>query len=308
MSEEMMNFYIYVFFTIIMFILAPFLGMLATGVGRKMSARMQHRYGPPILQPWYDVMKLLMKKDVSYNKLANVMAFGFLIFTVLAVVVLVMLLDILMVVILLGIGQLFISLTGYAGSSPYSHVGANRNLLQVLSVEPLLLIFAIGILIINGSFYVKDLAMNYSAPLYFPVALAVLIFAMLIWMQKGPFDLSSAHQEIIYGPLIELSGENLAYVEIGHWFENFAFLALFSLFFNVYPIVSAITGPILAAIIDIIVKVIVAFIALLIVVWIDNATARLHWDILPKFSYFVMLPIIAINLLLIYLHFKMGVI
>ena len=43
-------------------ILAPLAGGLLAGLDRKLSARMQRRVGPPILQPFYDVLKLFEKE------------------------------------------------------------------------------------------------------------------------------------------------------------------------------------------------------------------------------------------------------
>ena len=45
--------------------LAPFVGALMSGFDRKITARMQGRQGPPILQPYYDVIKLLKKETVT---------------------------------------------------------------------------------------------------------------------------------------------------------------------------------------------------------------------------------------------------
>lgn len=292
--------------SVILFVMAPFLGMLAMGIARKLSARMQNRVGPPVLQPWYDVHKLLMKMDTASNTMLGTMAFAFFIFNALAVVVLVTLGDLLMTIILFGLAQLFISLAGFAGSSPYSHVGANRNLLQVLSVEPLLVITAIGVMVVNGNYFIKDLALNGSILLYFPMAVAVIVFGIVVWMQKGPFDLSTAHQEIIYGPLIELSGKNLALVELGHWFETFGLLGIFSLFFNTIPLLSPVTGMIPAVAIDILIKGVLAFVALLVVIGIDNATTRNHWDRLPKFSFYVMLPLLFLNIIVLYAKYMWG--
>jgi ech hydrogenase subunit B len=290
----------------VIFVLAPFLGMLAMGVSRKLSARMQNRVGPPILQPWYDVNKLLMKSDTASNPMLGALAFAFFMFNALAVVVLATLGDVLVAIILLGMAQLFISLAGFAGASPYSHVGANRNLLQVLSVEPLLVMTAIGVMIVNGNYFVRDMALNGSLVIYFPVAVAVLVFALVVWMQKGPFDLSTAHQEIIYGPLVELSGKNLALVEMGHWFETFGLLGLLTLFFNTIPLVSPVTGMIPAVVIDFVVKGLLAFVALVVVLWIDNATTRNHWDRLPKFSFYIMLPVLFINIIILSTRFLWG--
>ena len=49
-------------------ILAPVIGGLLAGVDRKISARMQRRVGPPIMQPFYDFFKLWDKQPVAVNK------------------------------------------------------------------------------------------------------------------------------------------------------------------------------------------------------------------------------------------------
>ena len=46
---------------------ATILGCLLSGIDRKVTARMQGRVGPPLLQPYYDVRKLLMKDNVGVN-------------------------------------------------------------------------------------------------------------------------------------------------------------------------------------------------------------------------------------------------
>ena len=53
---------------ILFIIFAPIIGGLLQGIDRKISARMQGRIGPPILQPFYDVKKLLSKEVIVINK------------------------------------------------------------------------------------------------------------------------------------------------------------------------------------------------------------------------------------------------
>ena len=50
--------------TLVFAIVAPVLGCLLAGLDRKISARMQGRVGPPLLQPYYDVRKLIEKDNV----------------------------------------------------------------------------------------------------------------------------------------------------------------------------------------------------------------------------------------------------
>jgi len=292
--------------SIVLFVIAPIIGMLAFGIGRKMSARMQNRFGPPILQPWYDVQKLFTKEDNTTNPLIVPMAFAFFILNAMAVMILVTMGDLLITVVLLGMAQLALALGGFAGSSPYSHVGANRNLLQVLAVEPLVLMTVIGVLIVNDTYFVDDLAMNGWITVQLPMAPVVMLFALVVWMQKGPFDLSTAHQELMYGCLVEYSGKNLALVEIGHWFETFAFLAIFSLFFNISPLLEPMIGIYGAVAVDLVLKMVIAFVALVIVILIDNSTTRLHWNKLPKFAFGIMLPLLFINIIVLEMIYQWG--
>ena len=49
-------------------VLAPLAGGVLAGIDRKLSARLQGRYGPPVLQPFFDVFKLLRKERIIVNK------------------------------------------------------------------------------------------------------------------------------------------------------------------------------------------------------------------------------------------------
>ena len=65
-------------------VLAPVLGCLLAGLDRKISARMQGRVGPPLLQPYYDVRKLLEKDNVSVNSTEGTYVTCALVFTLIA--------------------------------------------------------------------------------------------------------------------------------------------------------------------------------------------------------------------------------
>jgi len=290
----------------VLLILSIFFGMLINGISRKMSARMQHRYGPPVVQPWYDFIKLVRtKEEVAHNPTASVFVYGFVAFNLAAVFMLLFMYDIIMVVLLLGAAQLFVALIGYAGSSPYSHAGANRMVLQVISSEPLLLLAVLGIFMYTGTVSISSIVtQGITVVAYLPMVLVVLVFVLLLTMQKSPFDLVKAHQEFVYGPYSELSGPALAFVEFGHWIESFAVIGLICMMFDITNLVSGTVGIVL----DLAVKVVVAFVVILIVTLIDNATTRLHWSKLPKLSYYYMLPLLMLNIVVVYFLKTQGVI
>ena len=65
-------------------LVAPVLGCLLAGVDRIVSARMQGRVGPPLLQPYYDVRKLIEKDNVSVNSTEGVYVTCALVFAIIA--------------------------------------------------------------------------------------------------------------------------------------------------------------------------------------------------------------------------------
>ena len=69
--------------TVLYLVLAPFLGGLLAGLDRILSARMQRRVGPPLLQPFYDVLKLWDKQPIAVNKAVSFYVGGFLLFVLL---------------------------------------------------------------------------------------------------------------------------------------------------------------------------------------------------------------------------------
>jgi len=56
-----------VLYIIAIIIVAPLLGGLLTGIDRVITARMQGRKGPSVLQPFYDVLKLFQKESIEVN-------------------------------------------------------------------------------------------------------------------------------------------------------------------------------------------------------------------------------------------------
>ena len=66
--------------------------------------------------------------------------------------------DLLLVVFALTLAAIFLVLGAYKASSPYSFIGAERELLQMMAYEPMILVTAVGMYLATGSFYVNDIA------------------------------------------------------------------------------------------------------------------------------------------------------
>lgn len=216
-------------------LLAPILGGLLSGCDRIISARMQRRKGPPLLQPFYDFLKLWGKQPIAVNKAEGFYIFGFLLFVLLTGTIFFAQGDILLVVFTLTMASVCFIIAAYAVDSPYSQIGAERELVQTMAYEPMLLMVALGFYLASGSFSVGDILTGaHMNILRMPGIFFGLCFILLIKFRKSPFDISmshEAHQELIGGLKTEISGRTLAVVEIAHWYENVFLFGLVLLFF-----------------------------------------------------------------------------
>jgi ech hydrogenase subunit B len=245
---------------------APLLGGLLVGWDRRLSARMQSRQGPPILQPFYDVLKLWQKENVVVRRSQNFFILFFLLLVIFTGALFFAGSDLLLVIFALTLGAIFFVLAAYKASSPYSFIGAERELLQMMAYEPMVLLTAIGMYIVTKSFYVHEIAKHPSLlVLALPGIFLGFLFTLEIKFRKSPFDLSCshhAHQELVRGITTEFSGRALAMIEIAHWYETVFLLGWVYLFFAALPVLG----------------VMVSLLVFVLVILVDNVFARLKWQ------------------------------
>jgi ech hydrogenase subunit B len=248
-------------------VLAPVAGGLLAGLDRRISARMQARFGPPILQPFYDVAKLLRKENIVVRRSQNFYIYFFFVFIVFTGALFFTGGDLLLVIFALTLGSTFLVLGAYKASSPYSFVGAERELLQMMAYEPMVLLAAVGMYMVTRSFFVTDILRSPVLLVQYIPGLFVGFVAILAFkFRKSPVDLSAAHhahQEIVRGLLTEFSGRTLALIEIAHWYESVTLLGFVALFFASRPILAAVA------------TLGVWFLLLVI----DNTFARVKWQL-----------------------------
>lgn len=274
--------------TIAFAILAPIVGCLLSGVDRVVSARMQGRVGPPLLQPYYDVRKLLEKEDASVNSVEKTYIVCALVFALIAGGIFYSGGNLLLCVFMVTLSSLFFIVAAYSTRSPYAEIGAHRETLQVMAYEPMVLLFAVAFFMATGSFDVNAV-LGLDAPIITTAWLAFLglLYILTIKLRKSPFDLSMshhAHQEIVRGITTEMSGPTLAKVEIMHWYENVLFLGWIGMFF--------VWGSPLSAVLAIVVAVVVYLLEILI----DNNFARVKWQLMLKSAWIVALVAGGINI------------
>lgn len=280
---------------VLYFVLAPFIGGLLEGFERKISARMQGRTGPSVWQPFYDVKKLLCKELFVVNNLQGVLVMCYFVIIVACGIMFYAGLDLLMIFFVLTTAGIFLVLAGSCTNSPYSSLGAQREIMQMMAYEPMVLLTAVGFYMATGTFKVSQIVLGETmAVRYLPGVLVAFLFILTIKMRKSPFDLSTshhAHQEMVKGVTTEIVGKYLAVVEIAEWYENVFLLSIIGLFFVKS---ASITG--------IICSIVGALVAWFIEILIDNTSARVTWKIMLRSAWAVTLVFGGLNLLILNLR------
>jgi ech hydrogenase subunit B len=266
----------------------PVIGGLVSGADRIITARVQARVGPPLFQPFYDVAKLLGKEAVVVNVWQAFCAYAYLAAAVLSVVLFFLQSDLLLIFFTQAVGALFLVGGALTSTSPYSQIGAHRELLQILTYEPLLVFVIIGIYLETHSFKIVDIV-RWPEPLLLklPFLFVVLGYALTIKLRKSPFDLSTchhAHQELVKGLLTDYSGPFLALIEIAHWFDVVFLLCLCALFWATNWVGMAI----------------LLIVTYLLEIVIDNVTARMTWRWMLGYVWAMGLTLSLVNLIWLY--------
>jgi formate hydrogenlyase subunit 4 len=273
---------------VVFILLAPIIGGLIAGFDRKITAHMQGRVGPPILQPFYDVGKLFEKEKTVANDTQRFYVISYFIFMIFTGALFFAGGDILLVIFALTLAQIFLVLGAYSANSPYSHIGAERELLQIMAYEPMVIIAAVGMYVVTNSFNISTIA-SYPQPLvlFLPAIFLGFIYILTIKLRKSPFDISTshhAHQEIVKGVTTEFSGPTLGLIEVTHWYETVFLLGFVYLFFAFSPLIG-------------IIAVIVVYLLELL---IDNASARVKWQLVMKSSWVIAALVGVANLAILY--------
>ena len=222
----------------VVLLVAPFF----EGLLRKLTARIQSRQGPPIWQPYFDLLKLLGKEDLESGESPLMQRFaGYLsLATVLTIACLVPrgfpapmngAGDAILLIYLLTLSGVCTLLAGLAAGSCYSLLGVSREMMTMIALEPL---FAVAIVVgaVHTQSFRLDTVLNGSV--YgggFPVSgllmLAVMMFSFQAFVQRVPFDISEAETEIMGGALVEYSGPKLALFKYAHMAKLVIYSALF---------------------------------------------------------------------------------
>ncbi|MBJ3814318.1 respiratory chain complex I subunit 1 family protein [Shimwellia pseudoproteus] len=273
---------------LVLFAIAP----LLSGITRVLRARMHNRQGPGVLQEYRDLFKLLGRQSVA--PAASGWVFRLMPFVMVGVMLTIAtalplitvaapvagLGDLITLIYLFAIARFFFAIAGLDTGSPFTGIGASREAMLGVLVEPILLLGLWVAAQVAESTHINNITLTlYHWPvahtLTLLLAMAACAFATFIEMGKLPFDLAEAEQELQEGPLTEYSGAGFAILKWGISLKQLVVLQMFvGVFLPWGQMVHFSPGGLVLAIVVAIAKLVlgVAIIALF-----ENSMARLRF-------------------------------
>lgn len=286
-------------------------------VERKTVARLQDRIGPNrigpfgIFQPVPDVLKLLIKEDITpegadkivYN-LAPIFGLGavLLLWAVIPFGYKILGTDInvgvLYIVAVGALGTLGIIMAGWASNNKYGLLGAFRMVAQMVSFEvPMVISLLIPVILartmgINGIIEAQG---GMWFVIVSPIAALILLISAQAELGRAPFDLAEAESEIVAGFHIEYTGIKFGMFYAGELLHALTFGAIISaLFLGGWRGPGAETFPFLG-VVYLFIK---AFILYFVIMWLKYSLPRLRIDQMLNFNWKFLTPLALILLIL----------
>ena len=308
---------------IIIAFLGVVIGLFYKGIDRKLAARMQARVGPPLRQPFLDFFKLMIKENIVPENAVPWIFNGVPIMTLVSSISILFYLpisnispllsgygDIILIIYLLTLPAVGMVVGGFVSGSPYANIGAQREMVMMMSYElPLVTtVVALGWKLsqVYPQLNVFSLAIINAHPIWglvgplgFVGALLLLITLAIVTpgeLSKIPFDVPEAETELAGGLLVEYSGRNLAIFSLADAVKTIVMTSLTVVLFFPYNLspLFALSG-VFALIIDLLFFFVKLFLVMFMeVTFIRVAAARLKID---QVSYAYWVPLSLIGLL-----------
>ncbi|MDH3944492.1 MAG: NADH-quinone oxidoreductase subunit H, partial [Anaerolineae bacterium] len=191
-----------------------------------------------------------------------------------------------------------IVLAGWASNNKYAMLGGLRSTAQMISYELALGLAFIGPIMLAESMSMLDIVeaqRNIWYIVYQPFGAFIFYIAMLAEVNRAPFDMPEAEQELTAGYHTEYSGMKFALFFMGEYVKMIAVSAIFAtLFLGGFrgPFVD--TVPILGPF-YLILKVAAS---LGVMIWVRATLPRLRYDRLMAFGWKILLPLALLNIIL----------
>ncbi len=235
------------------------LAPLLTGYIRKVKAYLLRRRGPPLLQPYRELLKLIRKEAVLAENASWIFRTApYLIFaTTLVAAALVPTFatgllfspaaDLIAIVALLGTARFALALAGLDVGTSFGGIGASREMMIASLAEPAMLMIVFTLSLLAGSTQLSSVATFVQGPslglrVSLGMALVALVMVAIAENARIPVDNPSTHLELTMvheAMILEYSGRHLAVVEAAAYLKLLLYFSLVSCMFLPWGIATA---------------------------------------------------------------------
>jgi formate hydrogenlyase subunit 4 len=283
-------------------LLVLLLSPLLTGFVRKLKARLLRRQGPPLLQPYRDLIRLMRKEVVladnaswlfrvtPYVTFAAIWVAAALVPTFATGLLFNWTADLIAIVALLGSARFFLALAGMDVGTSFGAIGSSREVMIAALAEPAMLLIFFCMALVAGSTQLSTVA-NFMASSYIGLrvslgmALIALIIVALAENARIPVDNPSTHLELTMvheAMVLEYSGRHLAMIEFGAFLKLLLYISLIACVFLPWKIALFGTGP-LAYAVGVAAYVVKLAAAGFLLALFETATAKMRVFRIPQF-------------------------
>ena len=227
---------------LLVLLLAP----LLTGYLRKLRARLLRRVGPPLLQPYRDLLRLLRKEVVlaenaswlfrvtPYLIFAATWVAAALVPTFATGLLFSWSADLIAIIALLGSARFFLALAGMDVGTAFGGIGSSRETMIASFAEPAMVMVVFTLALVAGSTQLSTIAGTLLAPevglrVSLALALVALILVALAENARIPVDNPATHLELTMvheAMVLEYSGRHLAMIELAAMLKLLVYLSL----------------------------------------------------------------------------------
>jgi formate hydrogenlyase subunit 4 len=224
---------------------------LLTGIVRKVKARLQRRRGPPVLQPYRDLLKLLRKDVVvaesaswlfrvaPYAIFATIWVAAALVPTFATDLMFSWSADLIAIVALLGSARFFLALAGMDVGTSFGGIGASREVMIASLAEPAMIMIVFTLALVAGSTQLSTVAAFMASPavgVRVSLGLALVALSMVAIAENAriPIDNPATHLELTMvheAMVLEYSGRHLALIELAAALKLLLYFSLIACLF-----------------------------------------------------------------------------
>ena len=237
------------------------LAPLLLGFTRKIKARLLRRQGPPLLQPYRDLIRLARKEVVMADNASWLFRAGpYLIFAATWVAAALMptfatglhfswTADLIAIAALLGTARVFLALVGMDVGTSFGGIGSSREMMFASLAEPATIMIVFVVALVAGSTQLSHIAIfmqeHASLRVSLGLALVALVIVALAENARIPVDNPATHLELTMvheAMVLEYSGRHLAVIELAAALKLLLYISLIGCIFFPWGIAGAASG------------------------------------------------------------------